>query len=84
MAKKKRSDQVGTVIAEVESVAKSLRAGLRKRATTLPKELKAMAAHLRKQAACAAAQVEKYAHEIRLELESSPRVAKATRARRKG
>ena len=71
MATKKRSDQIGKLITEVEAQAKRLRAGIRKRAAALPKELKTMAARLRKAAAHAAAQVEKYAHEIRVELESN-------------
>ena len=71
--KKKRLDHVGTRVEEVEALAKSLRSGIRKRAVAVPKDLKIMAGRLRKQAAHAAAQVEKYAHEIRLELESRPR-----------
>lgn len=69
MATKKRREEIGSLVADVEAVAKHLRAGIRTRAAALPKELKALAARLRKQAAHAAAQVEKYAHEIRLELE---------------
>jgi hypothetical protein len=84
MASKSRSVQLGTVIADVEAVAKRLRTDIRKRADALPKDLKAMAARLRKQAARAAAQVEEYAHEVRVELESISRRATAKRpARRK-
>ena len=80
MAGKKRSDEVGTLIAEVEALAKRLRAGIRKRTAALPKDLKIMATRLRKQAAHAAAQVEKYAHAIRIELEAAP--PKGVRAKR--
>jgi len=80
MAAKKRQDQLGKLIAEVEAVAKRLRADIRKRATVLPKDLRTMAARLRKQAARAAAQVEAYVHEIRMELEVRPRRPKKRRA----
>jgi hypothetical protein len=48
-------------IKDVEAVSKRLRAKVRKRTAALPKDLKAMAASLRKEAAKAAAQVERRA-----------------------
>jgi hypothetical protein len=70
MIKKKR-DQVGMLIAEVETVAKRLRVSVRKQAAALPKDLKKMAGHLRQRAAKAAEVVERYAHEARIELEGA-------------
>jgi hypothetical protein len=66
----KRRDEVRSLIEEVEGLAKGLRSSLRKQAAALPKDLKALAGRLRKRAAHAAGQVEKYAHEIRIELEN--------------
>lgn len=66
MAKKNHRDDVGLVVAEVEAMAKRLRREIR---MAVPKDLKRMAARLRKQAAHAAEQVEKYVHEIRVALE---------------
>jgi hypothetical protein len=81
MAAKKRSDQVGALVADVEALAKRLRAGIRKQRTALPKDMKATAARLRKRAAHAAAQVEKYVHEVRVELEGAAKKAKRTTKR---
>jgi hypothetical protein len=75
-----RGTQVEAVIKEVEAIAKVLRADIRKRieATHLPKALARAAERLRKRAAFAAMQVEKYAHELRRELENTtPKKAKA-------
>lgn len=69
MAAKKRSDEVGALVADVEALAKRLRADIRKQRKALPKDLKAMAGRLRKRAAYAAGQAEKYVHEIRVDLE---------------
>ena len=65
----KKSDRLAEVIKEVEALAKRLRADLRRAAneTGLTKRLERAAAALRKQAASVAAQVEKYAHEVKLE-----------------
>jgi hypothetical protein len=81
MATKKRSDEVGAIVADVEALAKRVRAGVRKQKTALPKDLKVMAGRLRKRAAHAAGQVEKYVHEIRLDLEGKTKVKKATAKR---
>jgi hypothetical protein len=80
----KRGSQLDAVIKEVEAIAKVLRADIRKRiaATHLPRTLARTAERLRKRAAYAAMQVEKYAHELRLELEKAG-PAKARKARPK-
>jgi hypothetical protein len=66
----KRHDRLAAVLKELEALAKRLRADLRRaaRETGLMKNLERAAAALRKQAALVAALVEKYAHEIRVEL----------------
>jgi len=78
---KSRGDGVAAVMRDVESLAKRLRADLRKRANPakLEKTLKAAGAQLRKRAAAAAAQIEKYVHEIRKDLEGSAKKAPAKR-----
>jgi len=86
MATKKQGDRIGAMVKEVEKLAKQLRVGLGKRAaaTGLPKNLKAAADRLRKLAAALAAQVEKYAHEVRKELEGDGKPArKRPKARKK-
>jgi hypothetical protein len=75
------------VIKEVEGLAKTLRADIRKRieAVHLPKALIRAAERLRKRAAYAAGQVEKYAHQLRQDLERqvSAKPRKAAPKRRK-
>jgi hypothetical protein len=85
MATKKQHDRVGALIADVEALAKRLRADIRKRAEAagLLKNLQAAANQLRKRAAMAAAQVEKYVHQIRKELEASAKPAKMKRVKPK-
>ena len=84
MATKKRGDRVGAMMAEVEALAKRLRTDIRKRAEAvgLLKNLRAMADQLRKQAAKAAAQVEKYVHELRKELEAAGKSAKPAKRKK--
>lgn len=83
MAAKKRSDEVGALVADVEALAKRLRAGIRKQRKALPKDLKAMAGRLQKRAAQAAGQVEKYVHEIRVDLEGKPKTKRTAQKRKK-
>lgn len=86
MAVKKSRAQIGTLVGDVEALAKRLRVAIRTQAAAVPKELKILATRMRKQAALAAAQVEKYAHEIRMELEAGApkrRSAKSSRAKRR-
>jgi hypothetical protein len=85
MTTKKQHDRVGTLIKEVEGLAKRLRTDLRKRAEAAGflKNLKAVADQLRKRAAMAAAQVEKYVHEIRKELEAGAKPAKRAKPKRR-
>ena len=65
------SDRVNALIRDVEALAKRLRTDIRKRvqAAGLLKNLQSAADQLRKRAAAAAAQVEKYVHQLRTELE---------------
>ena len=83
---KVKTDGLAAVVRDVEKLAKQLRADIRKRATAagLPKTLQAAAGQLRKRAAVAAAQVEKYVHTVRTELEHSGKApAKRAKPRRK-
>ena len=83
MRKTSREDRISAMMHEVEKAARKLRADIRKRARAvgLPRDLKSAAAQLRKRAAHAAAQVEKYVHEIRTGLERG--ASRPTRARAK-
>jgi hypothetical protein len=74
-----RKDRLSTVIKEVESAAKRLRNEIRKRANPmqLQKNLQDAATQLRKRAAQAAGQVEKYVQSIRKELERGTATSKA-------
>ncbi len=76
----KRPDRLAEVIAEIEELAKRLRMEVMRaaRKAGLTKNLERAAKRLRKRAAVVAGQVEKYAHELRMEL------VKGTAARRKG
>lgn len=81
---RKRPDRLAEVIKEIEAIAKRLRAELRRaaRETGLTKNLQQAAAMLRKQAALLAALVEKYVHELRMEL-AKRTVVKRPAARRR-
>lgn len=89
MPTRKRQEEIRSLAAEVETVARRLRTEARKQAAHLPKDLKRLADQLRKGAARAAEKVEKYVHEIRVELEGETakkgparkRVAKKTTRR---
>ena len=73
MAAPHKGDRIAVLIKDVEKVLKTLRTDVRKRALASPlaKDLQGAAGRLRKQAAAVAGQVEKYAHEIRKELEKA-------------
>jgi hypothetical protein len=79
------SDRVNALVKDVEALAKRLRTDIRKRvrAAGLLKNLQAAADQLRKRAAKAAAQVEKYVHELRRELERGGKPAARVKVRRK-
>jgi glutamate-1-semialdehyde aminotransferase len=79
------SDRVNALIKEVEALAKRLQTDIRKRvqAAGLLKNLQSAANRLRTQAAKAAAQVEKYVHELRKDLERSAKPAPRAKARKK-
>jgi hypothetical protein len=84
MAKeRKREDRIAGLIKDVEAAAARLRAELRKRAKAagILKRLEAAANQLRKRAAAVAGQVEKYAHDLRTELEGRPAKAAKRKAR---
>lgn len=86
MATKKRGqDRIGALVREVEALAKRLRADIRKRAREagLEKRLRVTADRMRKLAANIAGQVEKYAHEIRKELEPGAKPAKRPTAKKR-
>ena len=72
-------DRIRLMMHEVEGVAKEVRASVRKRAKEagLTKNLQKAAKQLREGAAKAAAQVEKYAHSLRTELEGKSKPAGA-------
>jgi hypothetical protein len=79
----KKSDRLAEVIREIEALAKRLRVDLRRaaRETGLTKNLEKAATALRKRAAMVAAQVEKYAREVRVELSKAPKTPKRARKR---
>jgi hypothetical protein len=66
----RRQARLTEVIKNLEALARRLRADLRRaaRETGLTRNVERAAAALRKQAAMVAAQVEKYVHELRMEL----------------
>ena len=81
---KKHGDRVARMVAEVESAAKHLRADVRKRVKERPmlRALQKAAERLRERAAAAAGQVEKYVHQVRMELDGAPAPRRAVRRRR--
>lgn len=70
----KRHDRLAKVFKEIEALAKRLRGDVRvaAREAGLNKQIEKAAATLRKRAADATALVEKYAHELRMELSKKP------------
>lgn len=64
-------ERLGSLIKDVEKAAKQLRADIRKRAATAPKNMEVAANRLRKGAADIAGQVEKYLHDLRVGLEGA-------------
>jgi hypothetical protein len=84
-AKKRGEDRISALVREVEALTKRLRADIRKRAREagVEKRLRVTADRLRKLAANIAGQVEKYAHEIRKELEPGAKPAKRPRAKKR-
>ena len=77
-------DRLAALIRDAEKALKQLRTDIRKRAQAAPKSLEEAASRLRKGAADIAGQVEKYVHDLRLNLEGrKPAAAKRRPARRK-
>jgi hypothetical protein len=85
MAEKKRGDRIGALVSEVEALAKRLRADIRKRARQagVDKRLRMTADRMRKLAVMVAAQVEKYAHHVRKELEGGAKPAKRPKSKKR-
>ena len=75
-------EQLGSLIKDVEKATKQLRADVRKRAETAPKNMQAAAKRLRKGAADIAGQVEKYIHDLRVGLEGAKAAPKRTAKRK--
>lgn len=73
---KTQSDRMSTLVKDVEARAKKLRAEIRSTLDTAVKRL-------RKVAAAAAEQVEKFAHEAAKELEGNKKPARRPRVKRK-
>jgi hypothetical protein len=84
-ANKRGEDRIGALVREVEALARRLRADIRKRARAagVEKRLRVTADRMRKLAASIVAQVEKYAHEIRKELEGGAKPAKRPTAKKR-
>lgn len=76
-------DRLATLIKDVEKALRQIRTDIRKRAQAAPKSLEEAAARLRKGAADIAAQVEKYVHDLRVNLEGKKPAPAKRRARRK-
>jgi hypothetical protein len=78
-------NSIRAMMHEVEAVAKDVRAAMRKRAKEvgLTQNLRKAAKQLREGAAKAAAQVEKYAHGLRMELEGKAAASSRKRAARR-
>ena len=80
-------ERLATLIRDVEKAARQLRSDIRKRAQAAPRSMEQAADALRKGAADIAGQVEKYIHEIRVNLEGRKpaprRAAKRKPARRR-
>jgi hypothetical protein len=71
MAKTTVRGQISDMIREVERAAKQIRNEVRKQYKATPKVLDQAASQLRRGAAEAAYQVERYIHEVRLDLEAA-------------
>lgn len=69
-------ERLSTLIGDVERAAKQLRTDIRKRAQAAPRNMEAAAKRLRKGAADVAGQVERYVHELRMNLEGHARSAR--------
>jgi len=83
--KAKRSDRLAELIADVEELAKRMRKEVQRaaRKSGLTKNLETAANTLRKRAAAVAGQVEKYVHEVRMELVKGAPANRRRMARRR-
>jgi hypothetical protein len=77
-------ETLSMVIDEVEAITKRLRSDVRKAAkeSGIDRRMRTAARQLQKQAARAAAQVERYAHQVRVDLEGMRKRATKRRARK--
>lgn len=71
-------ERLAAMISDVEKTAKQLRADIRKRAQGAPKSIEEAAARLRKGAADVTGQVERYLHDLRVNLEGRSKTARRT------
>jgi hypothetical protein len=62
-------ERLAALISDVEKTARQLRADIRKRAQAAPRSMEDAATRLRKAAAEVAGQVERYLHDLRVNLE---------------
>ena len=66
-------ERLAAMISDVEKTARQLRADIRKRAQAAPKSMEEAARRLRKGAADVTGQVERYLHDLRINLEGRSR-----------
>ena len=71
-------ERLSALIGDVEKAAKQLRGDIRKRAQAAPKSMEVAATRLRKGAADVAGQVERYLHDLRVNLEGRPPAPRRT------
>lgn len=78
-------DRAKALLGEVEALAKRLQGDLKRRVqeSRVARQLERAAGQLRKRAASGAAQVERYAHRLRVELEKGPARKTAAKRRKK-
>jgi hypothetical protein len=70
------------MISDVEKTARQLRADIRKRAQGAPRSMEEAAKRLRKGAADVTGQVERYLHDLRVNLEGRARTPRGASARK--
>jgi hypothetical protein len=75
-------ERLAAMISDVEKAARQLRADIRKRAQAAPKSMEEAAKRLRKGAADVTGQVERYLHDLRVNLEGRSKTVRRTAARK--
>jgi hypothetical protein len=83
MTNKKPQDRLGALMRDIEKLVKRVRTEVRKRAKGMgaAKNVQSALEQVRKRAVAAVAQAEKWAHELRKELEGPPKKAAPKRAK---